>query len=159
MAQLKPKTLVLGLGNDLLTDDAIGMRVTAKLRERLQASESIQVLQTSEMGLSLLDLVVDFENLVVIDAIQTMTAPPGFVHEFEGNDLKLLPEASPHALGLAEVLAFGRKLHLRVPHQVRIFAVEVQDPYTIAFHMTPQLESSLDRIVEQIASRLSFAPR
>jgi len=78
------KVLVLGLGNDILGDDAVGLNIAREIRKRLSASDPMEVRETCEMGLSLLDDIVGFEELVLLDAVQTGRAPPGFVHEFEG---------------------------------------------------------------------------
>ena len=147
------KTLLLGLGNDLLTDDAIGLRVAAALREQLSERENLTIAETAEMGLALLDLVAGFDNLLVVDAVETGQAPPGFVHELEGAELKLRTSVAPHFLGLAETLELGRELGLPMPGSVRVFAVEVQDPYTLGTRMTPALEAALPAIISQLETR------
>jgi len=144
------KILLLGLGNDILSDDAVGLNVAREIRRRLSESDGIEVRETSEMGLSLLDYFVGFDDLLLVDAVQTGQAPPGFLHEFDGNDLKILPTVSPHFLGVGEVLALGRRLGLAVPARVRIFAVEVADPFTVAAGMTPPLQQALQAIVERV---------
>jgi hydrogenase maturation protease len=145
-----PKTLLLGLGNDLLTDDAIGLRVAIEARQRVADRKNVSVAETTEMGLALLDLVIGFETLIIVDAIQTEDAAPGFVHELELDDLKRLPPISPHFLGIGELLALGRELGLAVPSHVKIFGIEVQDPFTIGTQMTPPLNAALPHIVDQI---------
>jgi hydrogenase maturation protease len=144
----RAKTLLLGLGNDLLTDDAIGLRVVAEVRRLLKDHQTISVDESAEMGLALLDLVVGYETLIIVDAIQTNEAPPGFVHQLGGDDLNALPAVSPHFLGIGELLALGRELGLSVPSRVRIFAVEVQDPFNVGTQLTPALKAALPRIVE-----------
>ncbi|HWH69050.1 MAG TPA: hydrogenase maturation protease, partial [Candidatus Sulfotelmatobacter sp.] len=111
-------TLLLALGNDLLSDDAIGLCVAAAVRESMGSQENLTIIQTAEMGLSLLDYIVGFDRLVLVDAIQTEQVPPGFVHEIQGEDLKILPTISPHFLGVSEVLALGRELGLAMPKEV-----------------------------------------
>jgi len=144
------KVLVLGLGNDILGDDAVGLNIAREIRKRLSASDPMEVRETCEMGLSLLDDIVGFEELVLLDAVQTGRAPPGFVHEFEGAELRVSPSGSPHFLGVGEVLALGRRLGLSVPQRVKIFAVEVQDPFTVTTSMTAPLRQAFPAIVEHI---------
>jgi hydrogenase maturation protease len=144
------KTLLLGLGNDLLTDDSIGLRLAAVARERLAHNPNITVAQTCEMGLSLLDFVVGFDHLLLVDAIQTGRGPPGFVHQIEGFDGHLLPTLSPHFLGVGEALALGRKLGLPVPQCVRILAIEVEDLFTVSQELSPTLQAAFPRLTDQI---------
>jgi hydrogenase maturation protease len=145
------KTLLLGLGNDILTDDAIGMRVAAALRERFTDHSELVITETAEMGLSLLDFIAGFDTLMLVDAIQTHKAAPGFVHEIEGDDLQTLPVISPHFLGVGEALALGRRLGLPVPGKMIIFAIEVKDPFTVSTRLTEALEGALPGIVERVA--------
>lgn len=155
----RSKILILGLGNDLLTDDGVGLRVAGELRRRLADVHNLTVSETSEMGLSLLDLVVGFDELVLIDAIRTSQATPGFLHEFDDTSLPLLPALSPHFMGIGETLGLGRKLGLLMPRRVRIFAIEVEDPFTVGTRMTPALETALHGVVEQLAQKLCSVSR
>ncbi len=150
----KKRILVLGLGNDILSDDAVGLNVVRQVRQRLGDSDRIVVQETSEMGLSLLDYAVGFDDLVLVDAVQTGQAAPGFLHELDGDELKVLPAMSPHFLGIGEVLALGRQLGLSVPGRVRIFAVEVADPFSIGTQLTPALRQAIPAIVERVIDAL-----
>jgi hydrogenase maturation protease len=147
--------LVLGLGNDILSDDAVGLHVARQIRLRLSDNDGIEVQETSEMGLSLLDYIVGFEDLVLVDAVQTGQSPPGFLHELDLSRLKVLPMVSPHFLGIGEMVALGRRLGLPVPRRVKIFAIEVQDPFTVSVRMTPPLR----RVLRRIALRVLAAAR
>ncbi len=147
------RTLLLGLGNDILSDDAIGLRVVRELRQRMAGRENVNFGETTEMGLALLDLVVDYECLVLIDSVQTGRTVPGFMHELGLEDLQVLPLTAPHFLGIGELLALGHQLGFNVPRQVRILAIEVQDAWTVSAEMTPALEAALPHIVEDILTR------
>ncbi len=142
--------LVLGLGNDLLSDDGIGLRVASVLATRLAGHPEITVAETAEMGLALLDHITGFEALVIVDAIQTGQAAPGFVHEIDSAELKSLPALAPHFVGVNEALALGRSLGIPVPRETKIFAVEVADPFTVKSELTPSLDSALPAITERI---------
>ena len=66
---------VIGLGNDLLGDDAFGLIVARQVRER--SAGRVPVVVTIESGLRLLDYLEGAEHAVVVDAVQTGSAPPG----------------------------------------------------------------------------------
>lgn len=148
------RTIILGLGNDILSDDGVGLRVAAVLRERLADDGRFTIVETMEMGLSLLDFIVGFDDLVVVDAVLTGQVEPGFIHELDGEDLAVLQEISPHFLGVGEMLALGRLLGLAMPRQARILAIEVGDPFTVGTCLTPALEQDLPRIVERVLATL-----
>jgi hydrogenase maturation protease len=150
MSDPNPKILLLGLGNDILTDDAVGLNIAREIRRRLPDRAHVEVKDTCEMGLSLLDYIVGYRDLVLVDAVQTGQAPPGFLHEVGLDDLKVLPGMSPHFLGIGEILALGRVLSMDVPKRVKVFAVEVADPLTLGTQITPALRQAMPSIIERV---------
>ena len=146
--------LLLGLGNDILTDDAVGLFVVRELRPKLAAHPSIDVCETTEMGLALLEFITGYRTVVIVDSIQTGKVPPGFVHELDAPALNQLTGRTPHFVGVSETLALGQTLGLAMPEQVRIFAIEVKDPFTVGTALTPSLQSALPGIVQRIALAL-----
>lgn len=152
--------LVLGLGNDILRDDAIGLRVAREVRRRLDGAVGIEVVETEEMGLALLDFIIGHQDVVIVDAAQTGQAEPGFVHEMRVSDLKRLRAGAPHSLGLGEAIALGGVLGMDVPQCVKILAVEVEDPSTLGTQLTPRLQAAFPQIVERVLLTLAeLGPR
>ena len=147
-----PKVLLLGLGNDLLTDDAIGLHVARQLQSHFEGNPAVHVRETMEMGLALLDFLTGYPAVVIVDSIQTSQAPPGFIHELDAASLKELTGRTPHFLGVGETLALGRLLELPMPAEVRIYAIEVEDPFTLGTELTTALQTALAGIVERIAA-------
>jgi hydrogenase maturation protease len=89
-----------------------------------------------------------------VDSIQTGREAPGLVHELEAVALTQLTGRTPHFLGVSETLALGRRLGLAMPERVKIFAIEVEDPFTLGTALGPALEAALPGIVERIAAVL-----
>jgi hydrogenase maturation protease len=146
------RTLLLGLGNDILTDDAVGLHAVRRLQSRLAGDAGIDVRETTEMGLALLDFITGYSTVVIVDSIQTGREAPGFLHELEAAALSQLTGRTPHFLGVSETLALGRQLGLPMPERVKIFAIEVEDPFTLGTTLGPALEAALPGIVERIAA-------
>ena len=147
-----PRILLLGLGNDILTDDAVGLHVVHELQRELAGHPSIDFRETTEMGLALLDFITGYRAVVILDSIQTGKAPPGFLYELDAASLNQLTGRTPHFVGVGETLALGRQLGLAMPEQVKIFAIEVEDPFTLGTDLTPALQSALPGIVQRIAA-------
>ena len=79
------RVLILGLGNDILSDDAVGLLVARRLKHELSRFPGIAVLESSEMGLALLDFITGYSAVLIIDSIQTGQAAAGSVHELDGS--------------------------------------------------------------------------
>ena len=154
-----PAVLVLGLGNDILTDDAVGLAVARAVRERLAGHPAIEVVETTEMGLALLDAITGRAAVVLVDSIQT-GAPPGTVQEIAADALPRVLSTAPHFLGIGETLALGRQLGLPMPGTVRIFAIEVADALTLGTQLTPAVAAAVAPAAERVAAAArAFAPR
>jgi hydrogenase maturation protease len=155
-APAAPRLLLLGLGNDILTDDAVGLYVVHELQRELAGHPAIDCRETTEMGLALLDFITGYRAVAIVDSIQTGKEAPGFVHEIDATALNHLTGRTPHFVGVSETLALGKQLGLPMPEQVRIFAIEVEDPFTLGTALTPTLQAALPVIVERIRAAIQL---
>jgi len=149
------KTLVLGLGNELLSDDAVGILAARALQEKVRGQA--HVVASSLSGMALLDFLVGYERAIIIDAIHTGRCPPGTICELRPADLDFVIAPSPHYAGLPELLAVAKQLKLDFPKEIKIFALEVEDPYTIGGKLTPRVEQALPILIERVQQQLSQA--
>lgn len=133
-----------------MRDDAIGLHVARHVRDRLPKETCIEVRESTEMGLALLDHVAGFDELVIVDAVQTGKAQPGTVHVLDVTALKPARLVSPHLVGVSEMLAFGEAIGLPMPQRVTIFGIEVEDPFTVDTQLTASLQHALPGIVERV---------
>jgi hydrogenase maturation protease len=147
------RILVLGLGNDILTDDAVGLHVVQAARELLAGEREIEVKATTEMGLALLDEIADRESVILVDSVQTGQARPGHIHEIDAENLSGVLTTSPHFLGIGETLALGKLLGLTMPRHVRIFAIEVNDPFTLGTDLTPVVQQAVSAAVDRVIAQ------
>jgi len=144
------KVLVLGLGNDILTDDAIGLRIIRQLRSQNHTPPSVHLAETSEMGLALLDFITGYDAVLLVDSIQTGRVPPGQIHDLDAEGFARVTGRTPHFLGVGETIALGRRLGLAMPNTARVIAVETQDPFTLGTELTPPLAAALPRAVHYV---------
>src|ERR1017187_1948872 len=149
-----PRLLLLGLGNDILTDDAVGLHVVHELQRELAGHPSIDFRETTEMGLALLDFITGYRVVAIVDSIQTGKEAPGFLHELNDAVFNQMTGRTPHFVGVSETLALGKQLGLAMPEQVRIYAIEVEDPFTVGTALTPALQAALPGIVSRIRATL-----
>ncbi len=146
------RPLVLGLGNDLLADDAVGILAARELSGRI--SDQANVVDSSLSGLALLELLVGYQQAIIIDAICTGRAAPGTISRLNHEDLSQVVAPTPHYAGLPELFALARQLELEFPRDIVIFAVEVTDPFTVGGAITPAVRQALPELVEQVQGQV-----
>ncbi len=145
---VRPRVRVLGLGNQILADDAFGILAAREVERRL--GDAIEVLVSSEAGFNLIDCLVGASRLVILDTIQTGAAPPGTIHILREEDFPSAPAGSPHCAGICEVLTVARKLGLAVPGEVTMVAVEAADCATIGGAMHADVLSAIPRVADWV---------
>ncbi len=146
------KTLVLGLGNELLGDDGVGILAARRLKNRLDGS--IDVVESELSGLALLEHFIGYERAIVLDAIHTTRYTPGTVVELGPDDFDTILAPSPHYSGLPELLNLARQLDLEFPKKIRIFAVEILDPYTIGESMSAPVKEGIEELIHRVEAQL-----
>ncbi|MEI6724985.1 MAG: hydrogenase maturation protease, partial [Actinomycetes bacterium] len=81
-------TLVLGMGNPILSDDGVGLLVAERLRGT-SLPHGVEVLQSEVGGLRLLELVRGFTRVIIIDALKSsdeVARQPGEIVRYEAKD-------------------------------------------------------------------------
>jgi hydrogenase maturation protease len=145
-------TVVVGLGNDLLTDDGVGLYVARHLRSLLDP-EQYEVVELSVGGMELVEHLVGYQRAVVIDACRTGRHPAGTLTRHSPDDFAASPRlTSFHTIDFATALELARRLGLDLPETIDLFAVEAEDCETIGEGCTPRVESSIEpaaRAIEQ----------
>ncbi len=141
-------TLVLGIGNPILTDDGVGIKIAQKLKEE---KARLEVIMTSEAGIILLELLAGYNKLIIIDSIKTGKGKPGDLYKLELEDLKPSKDfSSSHGIGIATAFELGQKLGYRIPKYISIYAVEIKDNTTFSEKCTEEVEQRIPFIVKQI---------
>jgi hydrogenase maturation protease len=147
------KTLILGLGNSILSDDRIGLEVAQLVYNGFNNNDCDLV--TSQLtGTNILDFICGYKRLIVIDAIKTENGNDGDVYQLSLDDLpKQKRMNSPHNIGLYWTIQMGRKLEMDVPDIIRIYAIEVNDPFSFGEELTDTMKKFLPNIVENILEK------
>jgi hydrogenase maturation protease len=148
-------TIIVGLGNDIAGDDAVGILAARRLHVRMRARRDICTLELPWGGLALVEALRSYARAVIIDSLRSGCHPPGTVVELgEADFAGSVRLTSFHDLNYPTALALGRSLGWRLPGEVAIFAIEgeVFDRFTT--ELSARVRMSLDRVVEAIATRL-----
>ena len=116
------KTLILGLGNPILSDDSVGCRVAMALKDILTEPD-VDIMEASIAGLDFLDLLAGYDRVIIIDAIQTVKGVPGRIYRLEPETFADTRHAGPpHDVNLSTALELGKKLGLPIPRQGRVLS-------------------------------------
>lgn len=146
------KTLVLALGNPILSDDGVAHEVADRLAGRLDYTD---IIKSSAATMDIIPKLAGYERLVVVDAIQRGSAPPGTVYRLSLNDFAdTVRPSSPHDINFATAFRMVKKWGYDIPADIRIYGIEAVELSKFAEGCTPPVAEKLDEIVEHILNDL-----
>ncbi|HET7010941.1 MAG TPA: hydrogenase maturation protease [Anaerolineales bacterium] len=151
----RPRILVIGLGNPILRDDSVGLRVLRALREQLPPTDEIELAEDYHGGLRLMERMAGFQRAIVIDAIVTGAAT-GTLHWLRVEDRPTQRTASAHDVDLPTALDVGRRAgaHLPDPEDIVILGIEAEDVLEFGETLSPAVEAAIPVAVKLVMTRL-----
>ncbi|MBN1304543.1 MAG: hydrogenase maturation protease [Anaerolineales bacterium] len=154
------KTLIIGLGNPILGDDSIGWVVAEEVRKKVLDKE-IEVDTAALGGISLMERLIGYDHVILIDAIETGQFPVGTVNSFPIENLAnpmAGHSASTHDTTLMTALQVGRQLQAHLPTTVMVVAVETQITYEFSEDLSPEAAKAAAAAVRQVLDLLAGLP-
>jgi hydrogenase maturation protease len=152
----KNKTVVLGVGNLLLSDEGIGVHVVNRLL-KMALPPGVEVIEGGVDGLGLMSVVTTAERLIVVDAVKG-GGPPGSIYRFDPEDIKSHPKfskVSMHEIGILEVIRLS-KLVGQIP-KTTVIGIEPKS-LNMGMELSPEIEAKVPRIIELIFDELKASP-
>jgi hydrogenase maturation protease len=144
-------TVVIGLGNPILSDDSVGVRVARQLKTELGDNDTVEIKELYAGGMRVMDSIAGFEKAVIIDAMQTGLLKAGTIRLIDAADLGAARNlASTHDTNLPTALALGRMLGMSMPNDVKIFCIEARDVETFGEALTKDVERAVPHAVRMI---------
>ncbi len=152
------RTLVLGLGNPILRDDSVGLRVVQALGPTLRGREDITLAEETHGGLRLMERLVGFDRAVILDAICSGAAP-GTIHRLRPDSMSTQHSASTHDVNLTTALEVGRRAgaHLPPDDAIHLIAVEAEEVLTFGEELSPAVEAAIPSAVQ--ATKPAFSSK
>ena len=145
------KTLIMGMGNPILTDDGVGIKVAHELKEQ---NPELEIIETSDAGIVLIDFIAGYDKLIIIDSIKTKQGKWGELYKLELRDLKPAKDSpSSHGIGIANAFELGQKLGCKMPQSVSIYAIAIKDNTTFGEECTEEVEEKMPFINTQIKAQ------
>ncbi|MBK6973691.1 MAG: HyaD/HybD family hydrogenase maturation endopeptidase [Sterolibacteriaceae bacterium] len=147
------RVLVLGLGNILLRDEGVGVRVIEALADRYAVPAGVEVVDGGTSGMDLLDTIAGCDHLLICDAVRA-DAPPASVIRLADAQVPALfrNRFSPHQLGVADLLA-TLVLTDETPRSITLIGVVPVD-LALGLELSPEVALAAERALECLVAEL-----
>lgn len=155
------RIIVIGLGNPILTDDGVGVKVIYEVEKALGTDlpPTLTITEASVGGLRLMELLVGYDHVILVDAILPHNGDePGTIHHLTLEDLRDISptqhSASAHDTSLVTALEAGIKIGLHLPTSFSIYAVTVENILEFSEEPTPAVAKAIPEVAKAVLEEI-----
>jgi hydrogenase maturation protease len=154
---MKPRIVILGLGNVLMGDDGAGPFATATFVAQYEFPEDVQVEDIGTPGLDLSPYLAGVDTVILVDTVLS-DAPPGTIRLYDKAALlrtPLQPRLSPHDPAVGQCLAM-LEMEGVAPREMLLVGI-VPENVKFGPGLSASVKSAIplcvDRVVAELAAR------
>jgi hydrogenase maturation protease len=150
----KSDVIVLGLGNEYISDDGIGIHTIREIQNS-NRFENCTIKELAVGGIELLDSLTGYDRAIIVDAFVSGADQPGTIYRYRQTLDEEIPKfKSSHQINLSQVVGLAKMLGIPMPKEIIVFGVEAADITTFNKNCTPKVEAVIPELVELIQSEL-----
>jgi hydrogenase maturation protease len=121
------KTIILGVGNQILGDDGVGVHVANELKKHIK-NPDITIDEGITGGMNLLDLILGYDKAIIIDAVKAKDGKNGEVKKIPLNEFSTIHSCNPHDVSLSEAINMAKKMgENRIPKEILIVGILMKE--------------------------------
>jgi hydrogenase maturation protease len=149
-------TVIIGMGNPLLSDDGVGIAVAHAVAERLHGRVDLTVVELHTGGIRLMEAMAGFKRAVVVDAM-LCGAAPGTVRSFDPTDFVTTKNTfSSHDTDFTTACDLGRMAGVPLPERVSFWGIEAREFDLFGERFTDEVAAALPEAVNRIVEELTL---
>jgi hydrogenase maturation protease len=151
-----PKTLIIGIGNEILGDDGIGPRIVHDLSQIIH-EKGFFFNTACAGGLEIIEHITGFDRVIFIDAIHTSDGTPGEVYYFVPSDFRDTSNLSNlHDISFHTALELAAKLNMNLTDDLHIIAIEIKEDTVFSDRLTESLNEKYPVILNEVISKVKL---
>ncbi len=145
--------MILGVGCILYSDEGFGVRVIEEILQRYQFPDNVSVVDGGVLGVNLLGVISQADDLIVVDAVRNK-GKPGQMYRLAGKQIpeRIRAKNSLHQVDFLEALTLCQALD-KVPETV-IVGIEPEDIDTLSIELTPTTRVKVDAAIDMVLAEL-----
>lgn len=142
------KVLVLGMGNPILSDDGVGLVIAERLREMMPG---VDVASSTMIGVSLIDQIIGYDKIFVIDAMTVTDHEPGDIKKIcrddKGGTLHLF---TSHGVNFFELMELGELLGYGMPEVGGVYGIGINREVAFGENLSAELNEKITGLTNTI---------
>ena len=149
------KIIILGIGNEILGDDGVGVHIAHELKKLIH-NPHIIVDEAITGGMNLLDLLLGYDKAILIDAVKSDEGKHGDVTRIPLGDFTTMHSCNPHDVSLTEAIDMAKKMgETRIPDEIVVIGVLLKEiPCEFGEELSPEIAAAVPKAVEMTLNEL-----
>jgi hydrogenase maturation protease len=157
------RTILIGLGNPILGDDAVGWKVVEQVEQQLQQLRheiqgTLDIEYLSIGGLGLMEHLVGYDRAIIVDAIFSGKAAPGTISTQmleEIFDATSGHTISVHDTSLQDAINLAQKIGVHMPKKLIVLGIETDSIDNFSETLTAHVEAAIPRAMDIVIGLLT----
>ena len=144
------RTIVVGVGNPILGDDAVGILVVRELKNRSKDFD-IVIEEAYTGGLNLLDIIVGYDRAILVDAISLPDKKIGEVLLLDPKEIPSAHSTNPHNVSLKEALDIAARIKdWVIPERMDLVAINIKPTFDFSSELSPEVEKAIPKAICEV---------
>jgi hydrogenase maturation protease len=149
------KTIVLGVGNQILGDDGVGIHVVNELKKQIR-NPNITVDEAITGGMNLLELLLGYDKAIIVDAVKTKDGENGEVKRIPLGDFSTMHSCNPHDVSLIEAIEMAKKIgEDRIPREIIVIGITMKEiPCEFGEKLSNKIAAAVPKAVDMTLNEI-----
>jgi hydrogenase maturation protease len=145
---------VIGLGNILLRDEGVGVKVIESLQQKYTFSPPVKIVDGGTLGFALINEIEDCKTIIVVDAVKAGNES-GTIYRFTRNDINFVTplSVSVHDIGFIEALDQWQMLGINP--EIIFIGIEPEDMSSWGMELSDCIKTKILRLIDLIINELN----
>ncbi|WP_369049094.1 hydrogenase maturation protease [Tenacibaculum sp. UWU-22] len=154
------KTAIMGFGNPVRSDDAIGIYVIEKLKEKIGTNPKISIFDMGTSAFEVLFGLKGHDKLILVDAVVNTNEPVGTLFKVPAEEVLQAPQDNPlvflHSLKWNQALSYAKKiLGDAYPKDIAVYLIAIENT-KLEVELSLEVQQSGDKVIELIVNELQI---
>ncbi|KYK22365.1 hypothetical protein AYK21_00050 [Thermoplasmatales archaeon SG8-52-2] len=147
--------IILGVGNQILGDDGVGIHVTDELKKRIK-DPNITVDDAVTGGMNLLELILGYDKAIIVDAVKSNEGEVGEVKRIPLDNFSTMHSCNPHDVSLIEAIEVAKKMgEKRIPQEIIVIGIIMKEiPCEFGEKLSDKIEAAVPKAVDMVLNEI-----
>ncbi|MEM6719375.1 MAG: hydrogenase maturation protease [Bacteroidota bacterium] len=155
------KTAIMGFGNPVRSDDAIGIYIIEQLKKIIGENEDISIFDMGTAAFEVLFGLKGHQKIILVDAVINTNEPVGTLFKVPAEEVLRAPKDDPmvflHGMKWDQALSYAKKiLQDEYPDDIQVYLIAVENT-RLEVELCKEVQDAGDKVVQHVLNDLQIS--